>query len=694
MHTKQPWLSLLIGTAAALAVTVSSAAGLGSGATTAVLGQPLDFAVQVRLDGGETLGPECVAAEVSAGDRRIPPALVRTVLEPTGPDSVRVRVITQPSIDEPVIGIQLSVGCTSRISRRYVVLADPPISAPMAVAPSFAATPALVPEPAAATATPAPPTSLSAPLASPGDGAAAAAAGATGAAAAAAAARPTRTSVRQAPVDPAEAERRAKRRAERRVAAKEAQAARRARAAQPRAAVQAAAGGGAQSKAPARLKLEIEEPAALAAGKAAVEEALAAVAQAASAARAAASAASASAARIAGLERTAEQLRAEAQASRELAAQFRQRLAENQGSSVWMLPLMVGSSLLAVLCAWLAWRLGRVQTQRQQGWREAVGSPPAVAPEAITEATPSRQPTSPIPFVTSELRPSTVAAPGSRARTTPAWPAPAPQVAWPPPDSTTSDIDTLPPETIGERTEPMPAVMGGADDVARDVTIEELIDLEQQAEFFIVLGQDDAAIELLVDHLRSTGGGSPLPYLKLLEIHHRRNDRDAYERMRTRFNHRFNAYAPDWGVDLGTGRTLDDYAGVIPRLQEVWPRPLDAMAELEALLFRKSRGELFDLPAYREVLFLYSLARDLLDRGAADTGNVDLLLPMATDMDFGSLATSPSMGLDRDAFRDTQIPDDRPAGALDFDVTAAERATSIFDLLDDKPHTPQRPRQP
>ena len=95
------------------------------------------------------------------------------------------------------------------------------------------------------------------------------------------------------------------------------------------------------------------------------------------------------------------------------------------------------------------------------------------------------------------------------------------------------------------------------------------------------------------------------------------------------------------GVYLGHGRSLDDYSGVIPRLQQVWTRPLDAMAELEALLFRKSRGELFDLPAYREVLFLYSLARDLMDRASADTGNVDLLLPMADGGEFSSRSTLP-----------------------------------------------------
>ena len=151
--------------------------------------------------------------------------------------------------------------------------------------------------------------------------------------------------------------------------------------------------------------------------------------------------------------------------------------------------------------------------------------------------------------------------------------------------------------------------------------MDELIDLEQQAEFFVVLGEEEAAIDLLMSHLRSTGGTSPLPYLKLLEIYRRRGDREAYERMRKRFNQRFNAVAPEWDADLEQGRDLQDYPAVLALLQACWARPLDAMAELESLLFRKRSGELFDLPAYRDVLMLYSVARDLHRHGRpADAG--------------------------------------------------------------------------
>jgi hypothetical protein len=283
----------------------------------------------------------------------------------------------------------------------------------------------------------------------------------------------------------------------------------------------------------------------------------------------------------------------------------------------------------------------------------------------------------------------------SRPQAAPAWPPPAPAVAWPPPPSTLQPPELPETEDLAMmRTQPLPPqALPDAGGAPRDVTIEELIDLEQQAEFFIVLGQDDSAIDLLVDHLRSTGGGSPLPYLKLLEIHRRRDDRDAYERMRSRFNHRFNAYAPDWGVDLTHGRALDDYPGVIPRLQQVWARPLDAMAELEALLFRKSRGDLFDLPAYREVLFLYSLARDLLDRSSADSGNVDLLLPMADGTEFGSTAPAPFLGLERDGFKDARPAlDELPTAPVDFDLTSTGPATSIFDLLDERSPRPPPPQ--
>jgi hypothetical protein len=220
---------------------------------------------------------------------------------------------------------------------------------------------------------------------------------------------------------------------------------------------------------------------------------------------------------------------------------------------------------------------------------------------------------------------------------------------------------------------------GGESD--HEMSVEELIDLEQQAEFFVVLGQDEAAIDLLMGHLRSSGGASPLPYLKLLEIFRARNDHEAYERMRERFNRRFNAYAQDWQSDPQQGRSLIDYPSAIARLQALWSAPAQAMQALEASLFRRDAGSsTFDLPAYRELLFLYAVARDLSEREASPAG-VDLLLPLG-----GEESVAPAL---------TRLlptpPEARasaePAQEVDVDITSLDPGPSVNDDRPSRFHT-------
>jgi hypothetical protein len=416
------------------------------------------------------------------------------------------------------------------------------------------------------------------------------------------------------------------------------------------------------------------QPAASVPGRGAVEQALQAVARASAEARQSASAAAAAADRIAALERAMDQLRQEAQYSRTEAEDLRGQLGRAE-LPLWIWLLGAVAAGLALLAVGLLRRLAVVNQSAQTA---AASKPAPVAPHP------------PMSLSASDVEAAALNMP--RTRPAPAWPPPAPldvtnpqmtpraeprlpQAASPArspadaPATPPSLVDPLPP-----RSEP------GAPD--HDVSIDELLDLEQQADFFVVLGQDDAAIELLVEHLRHTGGGGPLPYLKLLEIYRRRGDRGDYERTRARFNRRFNAYAPDWDIDLQTGRNLSDYAGVIPRLQQVWCRPLDSMAELEAMMFRKSQGELFDLPAYREILFLYALARDLLDRESAETGKVDLLLPLADGGEFSSTSPTPFLDIGRDVQRATGDFEDRPTAPVDLDLSFdGERVTSIFDAL-------------
>lgn len=658
-------------------------AGFASGSSSTPLGQPLEFVVPVRVEAGESITADCVSAEVMLGERRLPAPLVRTAVEVVSLDVVRVRVTTTQAVDEPVVNVGVSLGCPPRLARRFVVFAEPPATAaPPALAP-------VAPTPVSPTGEPAaPPVPPAAGASAPAAGVAPAV-GVAGAPGAASAQRPA-------------AGQRAVLRA--RAPGQTIEGAQAATPRPPRARPVAEARRPAASAPQSRLRMEATDPSPRAAEADAIAKAIEAVTQAANAARAAEAAASGAQARIATLERTVEQLRAEARTNQDQAAQVRQRLASSEEISRWMLPMAAALLVLGALAGWLGWRLAALQRERRADWRA-----PAAPSAATTRATEGHADSAHLAAPTTSF--VTVPAVGSAPagarwhRGTPAWPPPAAPVdPWVPSDLAPGDAAPAKPAAV-LKTQPLsppaaplsPLSPLAADEGApRDVTIEELIDLEQQAEFFVVLGQDEAAIDLLMEHLRSTGGGSPLPYLKLLEIYRRRGDREAYERTRQRFNHRFNAYAPEWGADLASGRSLDDYPGVVPRLQQVWPRPLDAMAELEALLFRKSRGELFDLPAYREVLLLYSLARDLLDRKAADTGNVDFLLPMSEATEFGATAPVPYLGLESDSPSVLREDTDKATKPLDFDITRAQgmgaARPSLFGDLD-PPTNPGQPRR-
>ena len=579
-----------------------------------VLGQPLNFSVQLRTDSGEPITPQCITAEVTAGERRLTAAQVRTALDTSRPEGAQIRVTTLMRIEEPVVNVQLTVGCQARVTRSFLLMAEPAVNVPAA-------------KPAATSA------------------------------------QAARTSATQ--------------RSERRPAP----AARRAIAERtPPASARAAPAG-------PRLQLDPAEPV-LSAESAAVEQAIEVVFQATGAMRAAMAAASAAELRSKTLEMSVDLARSEATSQRDLAQKLQTELAAAESASRWVWPLQLGLLAAALLAAGLAWRLWKrpARPQAVAVWRDATES---IYDDAAREQAPGRlgtSPTSPTPFVVSDM---------VLAATVPPAPAPTPT---PKPRRAAALAGVRRPASFGrglspsvvpsspppasERTAPQPVGLREGNEAPRDVSIEELIDLEQQADFFVVLGQDGAAVDLLVEHLRLTGGGSPLPYLKLMEIYHRLGDQAAYERTRGRFNDRFNAYAPAWEAGLQQGRGLEEYLGVVPRLTQVWARPLDAMAELEALLFRKSRGDLFELPAYRDVLFLYALARDLFDRESADTANVDLLLPLNALGDLISTRPAPFDEADPLMLNGGADHGARPTSPVDLDLSTPDKATSIFNPFD------------
>ncbi|HSI60038.1 MAG TPA: hypothetical protein VLA16_20945, partial [Ideonella sp.] len=349
------------------------------------------------------------------------------------------------------------------------------------------------------------------------------------------------------------------------------------------------------------------------------------------------------------LEKALADLKKDSRANQQANAGMRARLAEAEARGRLM-PWLLGLLLFVVLLAvWLALRVRQqareIDAAPKQWWAsglaradaDATGPVPVPAPSIAGELIEEPPAQRSGPTVTNSWTGATVE-PDAHERTA-AFAGP-----------------------FGLESTSPAALEAAAASPAREVSVEELLDLEQQADFFIALGQEDAAVDLLMAHLRSTGGLSPLPYTKLLEIYKRQGDRGAYERIRARFNRRFNAYAPHWDIGPLQGRALEEYPEMVAYLQSLWASPLDAMAVLEGMLFRKDEmQELFDLPAYKDVLLLYSLARDLWQQGGGTRAEVvDVLLPLGD-------AAGPGPG---DSGRSPLH--DEPVPAHEYDITAFE----------------------
>ena len=604
-----------------LVCTAFGAQAVGFGRTTpsAVLGQPLNVVIPLRTDLGEVLSAQCVSAEVIAGDATLPASQVRVALvQGSSEQDWIARITTSSPIEEPVIELAVSVGCERRFMRRFTALADPPtglnrnipanmgITAPVMMASTFAS-------------------SELAPVARPSKRARSVVD------------REARAERLSAAAD-AGSSSRAERRKEAR--AKKAKTKSGAPAAEimlagnsvvpavsftaPRASV--AAPSDAQMArllldvgSGPRLRMDIEEPLMRAPGGEVMAAASGAMLG---------DAVGDDLRRLQSLEKTLADLKRERQASVDASNGLRSRLAEAESQSR-LLPWLAGLLLLVGgVALWLAMRMRKQGKQREgsgtQWWTsgQAADSRGPVPEPALSGADLYASPAD-------QGHSATKSGDGS---------------VWESSETEESAMErtVVQPQAYGMSSS-SGSFMDGAAAVPREVSVEELLDLEQQADFFIALGQEDAAVDLLMTHLRGTGGLSPLPYTKLLEIYKRQGDPNAYERIRARFNRRFNVYAPDWEAGPLQGRALEDYSDAVIQLQAVWTSPLDAMAVLEAMLFRKDDAQdMFDLPAYKDVLLLYSLARDLWQQGGNASPEVDVLLPL------GDVVASGPVALDDD----------------------------------------------
>lgn len=210
---------------------------------------------------------------------------------------------------------------------------------------------------------------------------------------------------------------------------------------------------------------------------------------------------------------------------------------------------------------------------------------------------------------------------------------------------------------------------------SRLFAVEDLSDLQQQAEFFMSLGEYEQAIAVLRQHLEDSVDPSPLTYLDLFMLYHKLGRIDDYERLRVAFAERFNARAPAFEHYGHAEEGLEGHPKTLARLSQLWPdaKVLDL---IERLLFSRAGGEgleVLDLEAYRDLLLLHAIAQDLAERPSRpSTGldfqhtNIEPLHLLRTPAEGGPASASVLLGVP--SLPQEVVPPASPRLALDIDL--------------------------
>ncbi|MFD1838640.1 hypothetical protein [Paracidovorax cattleyae] len=625
----------ILGASLSALATGASALSLGASHGTVVLGAPVDLVFDVQPDPGGDVESSCVRVRLMSGDTAVPDSKVQVTPVPAGSGrSPAVRVRAYITADEPVVTATVSAGCSGGVTRRYTFLAQ----LPEAVAAASPSSPVDIGRLAGARASAAGPVAGTA-AAAQGTGERGPRVAASGAAPAAAA----RASRQAAAAAPSAAPRTPSR------ASKPAPVA-------------------AASPAAERARLVMEPLDVWLDGPLPLRQSpeLANAAQTVSPGQRAQAAAlwkalntpvedvQRAAGQVAQLEGTVATERARAASERAAAADLRQRLdsAESDRFPAVLVYVLVG--LLVLLALLAAWLWGRARRAAASAWTEAVaassqprepggeplapdGSAPATRPQADAPAVrPKRLPVMPSRASVSAARvpppvpaeppapvpaPVPAAVPAARdsfhfpafadslssavlvegpvmTRNAPLAPEPAPAPAVPAPAPVVAPAPPAAPVAAA-----MPRMAGPQP--------EDLFDIQQQAEFFVSVGEHDQAIAVLRQHIAAHGDTSAFAYLELLRLYHTLGRVEGFHQLREQFCAQFNVSVPEFGNFHRSGKTLQGFPDALAAIEAEWSSPA-VLAVIEGFLFRQAdapKARQFDLAAFDDLLLLLAIAQ-------------------------------------------------------------------------------------
>ncbi len=142
--------------------------------------------------------------------------------------------------------------------------------------------------------------------------------------------------------------------------------------------------------------------------------------------------------------------------------------------------------------------------------------------------------------------------------------------------------------------------------------VEEISDMMQEAEFWMLLNDPQRAIEILEPCAHVAHPVSPVPWIYLLDLYRVTAQKENYESLAPRLKKVFNANPPAWEQSSeALPRSLRDYPHVVQKIEEMWEGD-EVIAYLENLLLDGREGDRagFDLAVFREIIHLIGVARN------------------------------------------------------------------------------------
>ena len=140
---------------------------------------------------------------------------------------------------------------------------------------------------------------------------------------------------------------------------------------------------------------------------------------------------------------------------------------------------------------------------------------------------------------------------------------------------------------------------------------EELFDIQQQAEFFVSVGEHDQAVEVLRQHIAQHEETSPVAYLDLLRLYRTLSRAADFNALRQQFMRHFNAHVPEFSAFDRLGKPLDQYLDALAEIEAEWSSP-NVLHVLEKHMFYRpgdTRKAPFDLAAFDDLLLLLAIAQ-------------------------------------------------------------------------------------